>query len=97
MNNEVIIDTEKPPIGCNISDIWGDINPIACWPTKESKGWYTRIFFSSEKKCWYPVTNPIYRGKGLIVFLSAKIETKDDFIEITGHGKNCVFADVLYY
>lgn len=86
----------KPAVGSQISKIWETKDPICCWPTKENKGWFTKILFNPEKNVWYPVTNPDYRSKGLMVFLSAKIEDKNDFIEITGHGKNCVFADVLY-
>ena len=89
--------SQKPDIGSQISDIWNDIHPIACWQTEDKKSWFTKILYSPEKKLWYPVTNPRYRSKGLVVFLSSKIEDKNDFIEITDHGKNCVFADVLYY
>lgn len=89
--------SQKPEIGLQISKIWEEDQPIACWKTNDGKGWFAKILFYPEKKLWYPITNPGYRSRGLLVFLSSKIENQEDFIEITGHGKNCVFADVMYY
>lgn len=85
---------EKPRVGSRIFKPEGERNPIAFRRTEDGARWFTKIYFHPDRKCWYASTGSLVRG--LMVFLTSPIEDEDDYLEIRGHGKNCVFADVLY-
>jgi len=82
----------RPYIGENIFSI--DESKFATWPA-EKGGFYCRALYSEGHGQWKLVSNPMYRSKGMIIFIDAMPEEKNDYIRIVKVGHN--FAEAHVY